>query len=391
MINLPKEDCCGCGACKAICPRKAITLSLDSEGFWYPLINQDVCVNCGLCQKTCPSINVNESCINKTKAVGCKNTNVEEQLNSASGGIFTVIAKCILKKKGIVFGAKFRSDWNVEHGFIQEESELDSLCRSKYVQSDASNSYPLVKDFLLKEKNVLFTGTPCQCLALRRFLRKDYDNLVVVDIVCHGVPSPKIWQQYLNEESEKIGCSVSEIEEIRFKYKEKDKYHWKHPGFLIKWKNGKLFKIFSNKTSYENGFLTNLFTRPSCAKCKMKPLASSSDLTIGDFWGVEKVYPDFMDKNGVSILFINTKIGELIYHEIQSQLLTLQISVEDAVHFNARVTKSITMNKKRDMFFELVSNRSVDYSVNECLKKSLWEKTKNNLHLFKAKLSGLIK
>ncbi|OWV20182.1 hypothetical protein B7990_03135 [Fibrobacter sp. UWB4] len=390
MINNAKKDCCGCGACKEVCAKNAISLVADNEGFWYPKVDSSLCVNCGLCEKVCPSLTPQESKLDKASIFGCKNLNEDEQINSASGGIFPVIAKNVLERKGVVFGAAFSKDWMVEHKYIQLESELDLLCRSKYVQSNASVSFPIVKDFLQKGTLVLFTGTPCQCLGLKNYLRKDYSNLILVDIICHGVPSPMVWNRYLNEMSTKYGSCVDDIEEIRFKMKDGHRFHWKHPGFLIKWSNGKELRVFSNETSYENGFLSNLFTRPSCANCKMKSLATVSDLTIGDFWGAEIVAPKFMDKNGLSVVFANSARGRDLFDELKTKLSILPLQKECAVRHNARIVNPIKMHRNRNRFFEMILHHSIDESVNECLKMSFMEMVRKKISTFKHMLKMAI-
>lgn len=304
-----KNECCGCGACISVCNHGAISWTSDSEGFFYPQVDKNKCIDCKLCDKVCPFINQYSTKINVSLAYFGKCKYEQIQINSASGGLFPVIAKAILSKQGFVFGASFNVNWQVEHVCISDENELWRLLRSKYVQSDNRRSYYLVKEKLSTGKQVLYTGTPCQCLSLRKYLKRDYNNLLIVDVVCHGVPSPMVWNKYLIEQSQKMNERVEAICDIKFKYKDEIKYHWMHPGFVLRWDSGNELKCYGNETSYENGFLSNLFVRPSCHKCKVRRLSSGSDLTIGDYWGCDKLYPEQIDRRGVSVLFGNTDKG----------------------------------------------------------------------------------
>lgn len=376
MIKIKnKEACCGCGACIASCPKSALELKEDNEGFLYPVVNPEKCIDCGVCEKVCPFIGNKESKLNQAHLYGAKNKNVTEQLNSASGGIFPLLAKYVIGQGGYVFGAAYVNNWLVEHLGISDEKSIDKLSRSKYVQSNASVVYKEVRSHLKDGTLVLFTGTPCQCLGMKKYLRKDYENLYLVDIVCHGVPSPSVWKMYLENISLEMHESVSDIIDIRFKYKDIYTYHWKHPGFMIEWANGKKYIDYSNRTCYENGFLGNLFVRPSCYACQVKSISSGADMTIGDFWGVEKLYPDFYDKKGTSIIFVNTNKGRFLFKAIRQNLEYINVQVEDAIRYNRRIVYSIPKTNKRIKFFKkFTQNKNLDSSVQDLLTSSLLER-----------------
>ena len=292
---ISKENCVGCAACENVCSVGALAMKVDEEGFSYPFLDESKCVHCNKCVKVCPVLN-HPYDNNKLKAefYGMKSRDVNTQINSASGGVFPELAKLFLSdSNGFVWGATFDENFYVVHKCIDSKQHLDNLCRSKYVQSNLTGVYKEVKKQLQNGKRVLFTGTPCQTTALKNFIGKNDDNLYLVDIICHGVPSPEVWQEYLTELSEEYSEKKEDICSVCFKYKDGAR-KWTHPGFLVKWEDGKEYIDFSNNTWYENGFLNNLYVRPSCHICKFKSLSSISDLTIGDFWGMQRTGTRFI-------------------------------------------------------------------------------------------------
>ena len=199
MISIKeKKDCCGCSACVQKCPKHCITLTEDEEGFLYPKVDTLVCINCGLCEKVCPWLNQPEK-IQPQEVLAVKNRNEEERMASSSGGVFIALAKKILEKGGVVFGAVFDENWEVKHTYAETLDGVRLMMGSKYVQSRIGNSYNEAEHFLKEGREVFFTGTPCQVTGLHKFLRKDYPNLLSVDFLCHGVPSPGVWRRYLDE------------------------------------------------------------------------------------------------------------------------------------------------------------------------------------------------
>lgn len=199
MIDIiQKQDCCGCEACVQICPKGCMCMVEDTEGFLYPQVDKSVCVNCGLCEKVCPVIHQNKS-RTPLKVYAAKNMDEEVRLKSSSGGIFTLLAESVIKRGGVVFGAKFDDEWMVVHDYTDNIEGVAAFRGSKYVQSIIGNAYRKVEQFLKSGRMVLFTGTPCQIAGLKKYLRKEYKKLLAVDLVCHGVPSPKVWQMYLEE------------------------------------------------------------------------------------------------------------------------------------------------------------------------------------------------
>lgn len=286
------EKCTGCAACKNICPVGAIQMQEDEEGFLFPVVDENKCTNCGLCKKSCPILNAEfhetpEFCY----AVMADD---EIRMKSSSGGIFTVISEYILEQDGVVCGAAFDENWNVEHVIIDNKNDLNKLRGSKYVQSDVKNVYSDVKNILNEGKKVFFTGTPCQIAALYGVLGKDFDNLLTAEVVCHGVPNNKIWQNFLENNFDK-----QKIKNINFR--DKTQYGWSCNTIIMMKDNAVI-----NNQNYYDGFNQNLYLRNSCGNCSFTKFQRCADITFADFWGIWEINPAFNDGNGTSLLLLNS-------------------------------------------------------------------------------------
>lgn len=343
-----KQECCGCGACYSICPKNAISMKYDEEGFEYPVIDDKICVNCNSCSKVCPVQNhVCESEF-KVQAFAAYNLKEEQRLQSSSGGIFPLIAEYFLQNGGVVYGAAFTDNFEVEHIGITRMSELKRLQGSKYVQSRLGRIFLDVKDALLDNKIVLFSGTPCQVEGLKSFLIKDYNNLYTIDLVCHGVPSPIIWQKYLNEE-----YGIDSITYINFRDK---KNGWANFDLQVSANTESSHEpnpIAIYKEDYLRGFLKELYLRPSCHNCSFKRIKHVSDVTLGDLWGNKTICPDFADDNkGISAVFVQSKKGELLLEQIESMVKIQSINIKDVIRNNMAMVESAKPHTKRRNFFE---------------------------------------
>lgn len=333
MIEIrKKKDCCGCTACKNICPQKCIKMKEDEEGFLYPMVDAESCINCGLCERVCPILHPYKPqkplCIYAAKA---KDEDI--RMTSSSGGMFFVLAKKVIAEDGVVFGARFNDKWEVYHDYAETIFELQSFKQSKYVQSSIGNTYKSTEQFLKEGRKVLYTGTPCQIAGLKHYLRKEYTNLLTVDVICHGVPSPMIWRNYLEEvkmNACKSQSSVSyplypvipdqfakkegqpTIDYISFRDK---RTGWKKFSFALTlakstedgMNNSIMLSSVHLDNSYMDGFLKNFYIRPSCYHCPSRIGKSHSDFTLADFWKLGKYFQD--DDKGTSLLLINTKKG----------------------------------------------------------------------------------
>ena len=307
-----KKDCCDCTACKSICPKDAIYMYLDEYGFEYPRIDIEKCISCGLCKKVCAFQNIKETDTPiKTYVAVAKDEKV--LLDSASGGIFSAIAQNYLESDGVVFGAAFDEEFNPMHIGITRSEDLYKLQGSKYVQSSIGNTYKETKQFLNEGKKVLFSGTPCQIAGLKGYLMKEYDNLLTIDIICHGVPSSRFFKDYLKILEEKLDGKIKE-----FKFRDKS-MGWGLNGSVVYKNNNvlKKMKIYGSESSYYHYFLNSSCYRENCYHCKYACENRPADITIGDYWGIEVAHPELLqnrkveEKKGVSVVIVNTLKGKI--------------------------------------------------------------------------------
>lgn len=309
MIRITeKNKCCGCEGCVQICPKHCISLSEDAEGFMYPKVDEQLCIHCGLCEKVCPFLNVPKPIV-PLQVFAAKTKSEEDLLNSSSGGLFALMARKVLGMGGVVFGASFSSDYkSVYHKAIEKEEDLLVLRGSKYLQSRIGNTFAEAKTYLEAGRFVLFCGTSCQLMALRLFLQKNYDNLLTIDLICHGVPSPKVWRKYLKE-------IVPENCKIHYASFRDKCTGWQDFSFTLSYSNpcSSQSQQISHpyaEDSYMWLFLNDYTLRPSCYSCPAKSGNSGSDITIADYWGIQTAHPDFFDNKGVGLLIINSEKGK---------------------------------------------------------------------------------
>jgi coenzyme F420-reducing hydrogenase beta subunit len=351
-----KKDCTGCHACFNRCPQESISMETDAEGFWYPLVDQVRCSNCGLCEIVCPVKNrivIN----NQPKAYACMSKEDNIRLESSSGGIFTLIAENVLNDGGVVFGVKFDNDFTVVHDYIETMEGLEKFRGSKYVQSRIGGSYKMAKDFLNQGKKALFSGTPCQIAGLKSFLGKDFENLFTVDLICHGVPSPKVWEEY-KKYRERIACFKTREISFRRKYE-----GWKLFSLLFIFENGKEYTQTFNKDLFMRAFLKDISLRPSCYNCRFKSINRESDITLGDFWGIQNILPEMDDDKGTSLIFINSDKGKEIFEKIKDKMEYKQVDIEQAIRYNSAAVKSDKYHPKREDFFKELGRTPFDKLV----------------------------
>lgn len=312
-------ECCGCMTCMNLCPKSAIIMEPDEKGFPYPKIDLERCVKCGLCEKCCP-MKRKLSFQNTTPLpvfYAVKHRSDKVRMQSSSGGMFTAVSDYVLRQGGTVYGAAFNNDFSVSHRRAENTRERNLLRGSKYVQSDLGHTFLQVKTDLASGIPVLFSGTPCQVAGLRLFLLQKKictDRLYLCDLVCHGVPSSKIFQDYLSALQAKFH---SEIRSIAFRYKPAG---WRAQAVKINFYNGATYQSAAFNDPYYRLFLSNVILRNSCYCCPFANLRRTSDLTIGDFWGIEKTMPEFEDKKGVSLVLVNTEKGRQLFQAVKPML-----------------------------------------------------------------------
>ena len=366
MIEITdKKNCCGCSACVQACPVKCISLIEDDEGFSYPHVDKEKCIECGKCEKVCPFINKSEE-RKPLKVFAAKNPDETIRLKSSSGGIFSMLAEHVIRENGVVFGVRFNENWQPVFDYTETIEGIDNFRGSKYVQAIVGTSFSDVHQFLKQGRQVLFSGTPCQIAGLHRFLKKKYDNLILVDVICHGVPNPVVWQQYLKEITEipdrregrgkntvlSDSKDIPVITGINFRDK---MLGWKKFSFVVRIKsavggqNSVLLSDMHRENLYMRAFLSDLILRPSCYHCQVKSGCSGADITLGDFWGIQEIMPDFDDDKGVNAVILNTVKGRDLYKTIQVD--DREVSIENVIKYNPAYTQSAKFNNKRDCFF----------------------------------------
>lgn len=357
-INIINEnDCCGCRACENICSKKAITMIENKEGFLYPQIDKNKCINCGLCKKICPLINkVNKKdFLNENICYSAKNKNIKALENSSSGGMFWVLSKYILDKGGLVVGVEMTKEHIVQHCIIDNENDLIKLMGSKYVSSNTNDVFAKIKKELDKNKLVLFSGVPCQVAGLTNFLMKDYDNLITVDIVCHGVPSQKLFSKYIEYLEDKYKAKL-----LEYKFRSKKASNWGTFKGLAKFsKDNELISknINADFDPYYYSFLKGKNYRESCYTCNFASKNRISDITIADFWGIEKTNPEFLDEKGVSAVIINTKKGEKIFDVIKKNIVYADAKYEDICRFNGQLNSPTHRLNERNEWYKNIDEK----------------------------------
>lgn len=349
MIRITqKNNCCGCSACASICPRACITMRSDSEGFAYPKVDETKCIECGMCETVCPLISKSKSIEGDSKGYIAYSKNEKERLNSSSGGVFYEIAKKVILSGGVVFGAAFNEHHLVNHVMVDKIDDLSLLQGSKYLQSSIGNAYRDVESYLKDDREVLFVGTACQVAGLKGFLRKDYKKLITVDVLCHGVPSPKVWAKYLEEISHN-----RKIISISFRDKETG---WKNYSVNIQYDNGTSEKMKYWDNIYMRLFLENLSLRPSCYVCKYKGIPRESDITLGDCWGVENHSPEMDDNKGTSIVLVHSEIGASFLSSIICELKVKEMDIDTVLPVSSDSRKPVSMHRKREQFFNEIDS-----------------------------------
>ena len=375
---LDKSQCCGCTACVSICPKQCITMREDEEGFLYPVVDSSHCIDCNLCKKVCPELYPKEM-REPLHVYAAKHKNEQVRLASSSGGIFTLLAEKIIDEGGVVFGVRFNNNWDVVHDYTETMEGLAVFRGSKYVQSYMGDCYLKAKSFLEQGRKVMFTGTPCQIAGLKNFLRKDYDNLLTVDVVCHGVPSPKVWQVYLDEIARKGGknsvlshpiVEKTEINHIDFRSKS---IGWKKFSFVLTLskatadgeKNTVLLSSIFTENPYMNAFLSNLSLRPSCYDCPAKSGKSGSDITIADFWGIEDVLPEFDDDKGISLVLSYSEKGGRWLAGLDCECI--EVDYRSAQRMNPLISTSVSKPINRAFFFrQLMRKKNIRLALEDC-------------------------
>lgn len=359
-----KYLCSGCRCCEAICPVSAIRMTTDEEGFLYPQIDYKVCIGCNLCKKSCPFVkkSTTEISVEYPKVYAIKNKNQKVLKESSSGGAFSLLAEYVLNHNGYVVGCAFDEDFNPRHIIIESVDDLQRLRGSKYVQSNMEHIYPRVKELLDKGRQVLFTGTPCQVAGIRTYLNDDYENLFTADFVCHGVPSNWIFHKYLRYLEIKNHGKI-----ISYKFRDKEKYGWSSDGSYEIMKDNKIYKkqIFPERDYYIYNFgVNNSILRESCYACKYTSLIRESDFTMADYWGIEKIHPEFYSRNGVSMLMLNSEKAELVFKEISEKMDFISATIDKVKEAFVHLQQPVSRPFLRNFVYSRAKNLGFERAVN---------------------------
>lgn len=368
-----KERCCGCGACYSCCPQNCITLREDNEGFLYPFINEAKCIDCNLCKKVCPMLQFRTNDAQNLDAYIAYTSDNEIRRNSSSGGMFSLFAEYVIRENGVVIGAAFDQHFTVHHVAIDSIDELSILRGSKYMQSRIENTYQTTKKFLDNGRKVLFTGTPCQIEGLICYLGNYYDNLITVDILCHGVSSPVVWEKYLSEQEKNYGANA---QQIIFRHK---KYGWKKYAILLKFLNGNVYSNIFTEDPYMKLFLSDICLRPSCYICPFKNVHRNSDISIGDCWGVQMHSPEMDDDLGTSVVLIHSLKGHNVFNCVSDRMVKKQVNIDIALPPTADSRKPVSAHRNREKFFKQLNRGKDIEQLLKLTKTSVSFKFRNKL------------
>lgn len=345
IILAIKEICTGCAACASICPQSCIHMEEDKEGFLQPKIDNKRCIKCHKCEKTCPILN-KETVRNdvETKAYAAINKDETIRAKSSSGGVFHALARWTIEHGGVVFGARFDENWEVMHDYSETLEGVIPFMGSKYVQSRIGDSYKQAESFLEHDRWVLFSGTPCQLGGLRSYLGKEYERLIQVDLICHGVPSPSVWRSYLTD-----FVRDGDILSISFRDKKEGWLHFQN----VTTTTTTTIREHQMENPYFRGFLKNVYLRKSCYSCQFRTYQRNSDITLGDYWGVNKLCSEMFDDKGTSIVFTHTTKGEVVLSELRDEIELLPQTKDNATKCNSSMDWENPKDLKRRRFFHI--------------------------------------
>lgn len=407
MINIKnKQECCACSACAQRCPKQCIKVVEDCEGFLYPKVDETKCINCHLCEKVCPVVHQAEPRMPMESYAAYNMDNIVRK-DSSSGGIFTLLAEKVIDEGGVVFGATWNEKWQVVHTYTETKEGIIQFRGSKYVQSIIGETYKQAEAFLKSGRKVLFSGTPCQIAGLRLFLRKEYENLLTVDFICHGVPSPGVFRWYLQEEINNYAArkgrknTVSflpihsipkgdvlmpeglSINGIRFRDKCSG---WKKYSFVLLLaeasadgkQNSVSLSYTLEQNSFLKGFLDDLYLRPSCHKCPAKSLKSGSDITIADYWGYKDTTNIIDTDEGISAVLINTVKGQTEFCKLS--LIKEKTTYDLIERINGAINHSAS-NYYRGLFYKK-SNQSFHSRIDHIVSQRFFDKIRRKIYLY---------
>ena len=357
IVEIPhladKEKCTGCTACVNRCPMSCIEMRKDKDGFAYPFVpDTSLCISCGLCESTCPIQNDHQPIRNEPMAFAAYSKDLSLRMASSSGGIFSEIAKEVLHNNGLVFGAAYDNEFKVYHTLIEKADDLSKLRGAKYAESWLGNSFSIIQEALDSGRQVLFTGTPCQVAGLKAYLNREDDNLLCIDFICHGVPSPMVWEKYIKYRSESDNKGEPPIA-INLRDKSSGWSHYRYSN-CFKYADGKEQRDLSNESGYMKLFTQDYILRASCGSCSFKGYSRSSDITLGDFWGIWNIAPEMDDDCGTSVVLIQSEKGRVFWNLILERIHFKKVLLEQVSKQNPSILTSSNHNIHREKVLEMI-------------------------------------
>ena len=380
-IEITNGICTGCHACYSVCPKQAIAMKPDERGFLQPVIRNDLCVDCKLCQKVCPLNMTDTACSDIPVAYAAYCLDDENHRNSSSGGIFSLLAREVLREGGAVYGAAFTDDFCVAHK--RTTDDIRPLQTSKYVQSSIGEAFRLAEQDIRQGKKVLFSGTPCQIGGLYSYLaqrRIDAENLLTVDLICHGVPSPRLWEKHLDRISKGRRPVFANFRDKRLSW----------GGFCLtcRFDDGSEYSVEAGKDSYMKGFFANMTLRESCYSCQFKTESRMADITLADYWGVEKYNPDMVNQNGTSAVVIHSSKGQRYMNSIQEQIKSEKVPLPSILAGNHTMIQSVRPHPRRDIFWQQAIQQQYD-GFESILDELLMSTPREKINLWIVKLKRI--
>lgn len=381
------ELCTGCGACAAVCPVRCIRMEPDGEGFLRPVTDGQACVGCDRCSAVCPILAEPAPDDSVPAAFAAINRDEQTRSASTSGGVFSLLCGWVLERGGIVFGAAYDDGFRVVHCSAETPEELERFRGAKYAQSDVGDTYRRVRDCLKEGRYVLFSGTPCQVGGLVSYLGRDDERLILVDLICHGVPSPAVWQHYIAYRS---GQDAGGQRPTRINLRSKES-GW--PGYSIRfdYPGERSYCAINSRDPYLRGFVGNLYLRPSCYRCRFKGAARCSDVTLGDFWGVWSRMPEYHDGKGTSLVLLQTPKAKAIWDEIAGRMRFAETDLASLESDNPSALRSSPEGGERERFFARYETENFEALVSELCPKPVAPPRKNLVRRALGKLRRMIR
>lgn len=355
-----QDNCTGCSACVNICPQNCLTMKSDSQGFLYPVLqDSEKCIECNLCVKVCPLNKKKPRILSEelTEAYAAYSLNDNLREESSSGGLFSEIAQMVIQTGGVVYGAAYSEDFRITHICVENCEDLKNLRGAKYAQSDLDSTFCEIEKRLEIGQQVLFSGTPCQIAGLQSFLRKDYNNLLTIDIVCHGVPSPAAWEHYISYRAKK-DCDGKLPKKINLRSKVTGWSRYRYSN-VYDYPDGRQYIQWGGEDLYMKLFVRDYINRKSCEMCQFKGFQRESDITLGDFWGIWDEMPEMDDDKGTSLVLLHSQKGKAYFNALATKIHYKKVTLEQAVAQNPSILQSSSAKPERDVVLERIRNGEI--------------------------------